>query len=141
MTFWTMKRKPRNSSYRKEDTTLAFTCWIHINGRASGHNDSMKDPPILTDVKLVGGWLCTAGVSLVTQERLWSTIPFPIRVSSPRHGRDVWASSQSHRPHWAVSSGRAGQTMSSPDGQRQLLSWTQYTVGVSFSAGSHRENG
>ena len=24
-----------NSSYRKEDTTLAFTCWIHINGWAS----------------------------------------------------------------------------------------------------------
>lgn len=37
---------------------------------SSGHNDSMKDPPILTDVKLVGGWLCTAGMSLVTQERL-----------------------------------------------------------------------
>lgn len=53
---------------------------------SSGHNDSMKDPPILTDVKLVGGWLCTAGVSLVTQERLWSTIPFPIRVSSQARG-------------------------------------------------------
>ena len=54
---------------------------------SSGHNGSMKDPPhtILTDVKLVGRWLSTAIVSLVTQERLWSTIPFTIKVSSPRH--------------------------------------------------------
>lgn len=53
---------------------------------SSGHNGFMKDPPhILTDIKLVGRWLSTAVVSLVTQERLLSTIPFTIKVSSPRH--------------------------------------------------------
>ena len=102
---------------------------------SSGHNDSMKDPPpILTDVKLVGGWLCTAGLSLVTQERLWSTIPFPIRVSSPRHveGGCLGFFSESQAPMGCLFWKNWPDTSSS-DGQCQLLSWAQYTVGVSFS--------
>ena len=77
----------------------------------SGHNGSMKDPPhVLTDVNwLVDGFLQQACL-LSLKKDCGQQSHSPSGSPPPGTWRgDVWASSQSHWPHWAVSSGRTDQ--------------------------------